>query len=266
MPDIRKAALEIREMDSLANMSSVIHSLNPLVKLIVTIAYIFIVASFGKYQLSGLFPMILYPAFLFSLSGISVKICMYKLRFMIPLVCAVGIFNPLIDRNILFSVGAISITGGMVSMITLMLKGILCICASFLLAATTPIDMICMSLRKLHVPKYIVSLILLTYRYIATMVEEVSIMNTAYQLRAPGQKGIKISAWGSFLGQLLLRSMDKAQDVYRSMQIRGYNGEFKYVRTVPLKRTDVIYFLACIVLFLIVRFINVAYLIGNVFV
>ena len=41
-----------------------------------------------------------------------------------------------------------------------------------------------------------------------------------------GQKGIHISVWGSFLGQLLLRSMDRAQALYESMELRGFCGEF----------------------------------------
>ena len=49
---------------------------------------------------------------------------------------------------------------------------------------------------------------------------------TAYALRAPGQKGIQFRAWGSLLGQLLLRSIDRAQLVYESMQLRGFAGSF----------------------------------------
>ena len=91
-------------------------------------------------------------------------------------------------------------------MITLMLKGVFALMASFLLIATTPMDSLCAALRKLHVPSLLVTLLLLTYRYVAVMLREVSVMTDAYHLRAPGQKGIHISAWGSFLGQLLLRS------------------------------------------------------------
>ena len=44
---------------------------------------------------------------------------------------------------------------------------------------------------------------------------------TAYALRAPGEKGIHFRAWGSLLGQLLLRSVDRAQLVYESMLLRA---------------------------------------------
>ena len=64
------------------------------------------------------------------------------------------------------------------------------------------------------------------YRYIILLLQEGSRLATAYALRAPGQKGIHFRAWGSLLGQLLLRSIDRAQLVYESMQLRGFAGAF----------------------------------------
>ena len=75
-------------------------------------------------------------------------------------------------------------------MITLMLKGVFWLMASFLLMATTKIDSLCAALRKLHVPAMLVSLLQLTYRYVGVMTEDLAVMTDAYHLRAPGQKGI----------------------------------------------------------------------------
>lgn len=113
-------------------------------------------------------------------------------------------------------------------MLTLVMKGVFCLLASFLLMATTTIEEICCALRQLHLPKTITSLLLLTFRYIGVLLSEVSVMQEAYSLRAPGQKGVHISAWGSFLGQLLLRSMDRAEALYESMELRGFCGDFSY--------------------------------------
>ena len=178
----------------LADQMSVIHSLHPLIKLLITVAYIITVVSFRKYDLSGLFVMVLFPIAAFEISGIPVSTCFYKLRVVLPLVCAVGLFNPFFDRQILFYLASVPISGGVISMSTLMLKGILCLMASFLLAATTRIDAICSALRILHVPSMIVTLLLLTFRYVSLMIEEAGIMSQAYSLRAPGQKGIHYKA------------------------------------------------------------------------
>ena len=138
--------------------------------------------------------------------------------------------------------------------------------ASFLLIATTPIDTLCAALRKLHVPGLLVTLLLLTYRYIGLMLREVAVMTEAYHLRAPGQKGIHISAWGSFLGQLLLRSMDRAEELYGSMLLRGFRGEFHYADIPACRASGVVFTAVCTAAFLTARYIPVTALLGSLFV
>ena len=263
MNKMDKALHELGEMDDLAAQDSPIHRLSPLAKLLTTIAYIVTVVSFHKYDLSGMAVMLLFPVLLFQISGIPVRTCFYKLRIVLPLVMAVGLFNPFYDRVPLLTIGALPVSGGVVSMLSLMLKGVLCLMASFLLIATTPIDSLCAALRKLHLPSMLVTLLLLTYRYVGVMTEELAVMTEAYQLRAPGQKGVHVSAWGSFLGQLLLRSMDRAQELYNSMQLRGYHGHFHYAPGRPFGLRDALYTLGCCAAFLLLRFVNIAELLGR---
>ena len=266
MNKAEKALSELGAMDELASQDSFIHELSAAVKLPVTIVYIITVMSFGKYDLSRLMPMVLLPVLLFQISGIPVRTCFYKLRIVLPLVMAVGLFNPFFDRQVFFYMGRVPVTGGVISMITLMLKGIFCLMASFLLVATTPFDSICAALRQFRLPKILVTLLLLTYRYISVMAEEVAVMTDAYHLRAPGQKGIHISAWGSFLGQLLLRSMDRAQELYSSMLLRGYDHEFHYAPSRPFKKQDAVYILLCVLFCVLMRTVNIAQLLGNMIV
>ncbi len=263
MNKMEKALHELTEMDDLAARSSPVHALHPTAKLLSTIAYIIVTVSFDKYDLGGLFPMLLWPVLLFEISGIPLRTCFYKLRIVLPLVMAVGLFNPLYDRAPMLLLGGTAVSGGVVSMLTLMLKGVFCLMASFLLMATTPIDSLCAALRRLHVPGMLVTLLLLTYRYVGVMTEELAIMTDAYHLRAPGQKGIHVSAWGSFLGQLLLRSMDRAQELYGSMQLRGYHEHFHYAPIRAFRLPDGLYTLACGAAFLLLRFVNLGRLLGG---
>ena len=262
MNQIDRAAFELREMDQLAVQDSPIHALHPLTKLLTTILYIAVTVSFHKYDLSGIVIMVLYPVLLFQLSGVSVRTCFRKLRIVLPLVCAVGLFNPFFDRAPMLRLGSLVISGGVVSMLTLVCKGVFCLMASFLLAATTRMDAICAALRKLHVPSLLVTLLLLTYRYVTLMVEELSVMTDAYLLRAPGQNGIHYRAWGSFLGQLLLRSMDRAEELYSSMQLRGFHGEFHYADVRPARAGDWMYLLVCAAAFALCRAFDLPALLG----
>ena len=263
MNKMQKALAELSEMDELAARKSPVHALHPAAKLLTTIAYILITLSFDKYDLSGIIPMVLWPVLMYQIGGVELRTCFYKLRIVLPLVMAVGLFNPLFDKEIMLTIGGVGVSGGVISMITLMLKGVFCLMVSFLLMATTKIDSLCAALRKLHVPAMMVSLLQLTYRYVGVMTEELAVMTDAYHLRAPGQKGIHISAWGSFLGQLLLRSMDRAQELYASMLLRGYHDHFHYADIERFKLRDALFMAGCILFFILLRYGNIAQLLGG---
>ena len=266
MSKLTKARSELLELDALAARNSPIHTLHPVAKLLTTIFYIYTVVSFPKYDLSGLTVMILYPVILYQAAGIRVSNCFYRLRIVLPLACMVGLVNPFLDQKVLLYLGTIPVTGGIISMLTLMLKGVFALMASFLLIATTPIDSLCAALRKLRIPSVITTLLLLTYRYIGLMLSEAAVMADAYRLRAPGQNGIHVSAWGSFIGQLLLRSMDRAAELYGSMQLRGFCGEFYYAGIKPLRIRDLIFMIVASAAFLCARYFDIAVLLDSLFV
>ena len=263
MNNMERALAELGGMDALAARDSRVHRLHPLAKLAVTLGYIAVTVSFHKYALSALVPMALYPVILFQMTGISAGACFRRLRFVLPLVLAVGLLNPLFDRAPMLMLGGTAVTGGVLSMLTLTLKGVMCLAASFLLVATTPIDALCAALRKLRVPQTLVTLLLLTYRSVGVMVEEAAVMTEAYRLRAPGQKGVHHSAWGSFLGQLLLRSMDRAEELYSSMQLRGFRGEFFYADARPFGAADGLWIAIWALAFALLRGFDVARLLGG---
>lgn len=229
MSRISDAVNDLHKMDMEAGKAGWLQGIHPLPKLLVTLYFILLTVSFGKYELAGLLKMGIYLIILFVIGDISIKLLIKRMKVVFLLVCMVGIANPFFDREAMFSLGTVTVTGGMVSAATLMLKGIFAVSASYLLMVTTSMEDICYALRKLHIPKTFVTILMLVYRYIILFLKEAERMTDAYMLRAPGQKGIHYKAWGTMVGQLLLRSMDRAQTVYDSMMLRGYNGEF-YLR------------------------------------
>lgn len=148
-------------------------------------------------------------------------------------------------------------------MMTLMMKGVFSVLASYLLIATTGIEKICYAMRLLHIPSVIVTQILFTYRYITVLLEEANRMMQAYALRAPNQKGVHYKVWGSLAGQLLLRSMDRAGEVYESMCLRGYKGEFCYKNRIKWKKKDCLYLIIWLGILIFLRMVPVMEAAGN---
>lgn len=255
MNRIERAMRELYAIDHEAASPGWLQSIHPLPKVLVTLTYLVVLLSFRKYQLTGVLLMGIYPIVLFLLGEISVARMGRRLWAILLLVSLIGIANPWFDRTPLFSLGSITLTGGVISLLTLMLKGLFAVSAAYLLIVSTTMDDICHVLRTLHVPSVLVTVLMLVYRYLMVFLKEAGRLSDAYALRAPGERGVRFQAWGSMIGQLLLRSIDRAEVVYESMQLRGFQGEFKARQDRPTRTMDTAYALFWIALFLILRWI-----------
>ncbi len=266
MSKIGNAIHEIHQMDTLAARDQWVNRIHPLVKFVLTVGYIMTVVSFPKYDVIGLAGMVVYPIAIFLLSELSFRESVRRLRLVLPLVCFVGILNPFFDRNVVL-IGGIRMSAGILSMLTLIMKGVFSVLASYLLIATTSVEKLCYAFRLLHIPKAMVTQFMLTYRYITVLLGEVNRITQAYSLRAPNQKGVHFKVWGSLAGQLLLRSMDRAEDVYESMLLRGYQGDYRYMQErIAMRWQDVVYLAVWAGLFALFRLCPVMLLIGGLFV
>ena len=186
----------------------------------------------------------------------------------VALLVLVGIANLFFDRAPVLTLGSVVLSGGAVTLLVLVVKGVLCFLAVYLLIATTGMERVCAALRQLHVPRVLVTTILLTYRYIVLLLQEGNRISTAYALRAPGEKGIHFRAWGSLLGQLLLRSVDRAQLVYESMMLRGYGWRDDPAPTrQPQKGSaaGTVFFVATLMYCILFRVIPIFELLGQLF-
>lgn len=266
MSRISNAARSMAKLDELARQDTWLNRIHPLPKLLVTLLYLILAVSWKPRQLTGILGMALYPFLLFEIGGLSFKGALYRLRIVLPVVCLVGILNPFFDREPVLTVFGITLSGGILTMLSLMVKGILTVLASYLLIATTPVESVCGALSMLHVPGILVTEFLLICRYVSVLLNEADRMTQAYALRAPGQKGIARIAWGSMIGQLLLRSMDRAGALYQSMCMRGFQGERPCFYMKRLRASDLLYLVIWSVVLILLRVFPVLELVGRLFV
>ena len=263
MNKLGNALYTIERIDESAHRDGFLQRIHPLAKLLTTILYLITVVSFSNYQLNGIAAMGLYLYVLFELSGLVFSQALYRLRIVLPLVMIVGIFNPFIDKTPVLQVFGFTITSGMISMLSLMLKGIYSVLATYILIATTPLEHLCYALRQLHLPRMLVTVFMLIYRYIGVILKQASTIWQAYSLRAPGQKGVHYKNWGTLTGNLLLKSIDLSSTLYQSMQLRGFADEFPLYRQDRFNRHDLIYLLAVTVLIVFLRFFPLFEVIGR---
>ncbi|WP_094605981.1 Energy-coupling factor transporter transmembrane protein EcfT [Sporomusa silvacetica DSM 10669] len=255
--------IDLRYLDALSNQNTFIHRLNPCVKLIAALSFIIAVTSFAKYEITGLLPFFLFPAVLLSLGNLPAAPIFKRLLLVAPFVLFIGIFNPLFDHTPITKIGAIVITGGWVSFFSITIRLCLTITTALILVATTGIDAIGSALLRIGVPKIIVVQLLFMYRYLHVLVEEFVRSTTAYSLRSFHGDGVQFRAWGSLLGQLLIRSIDRANRIYQSMLCRGFDGEVRLMRTSTLTTSDIGYLTFWMVFFVLIRCFDVPELLGK---
>ena len=124
---------------------------------------------------------------------------------------------------------------------TITLKSWLSVQAATLLVFTTPFHDLLEGLARLRLPKLMVAIISLMYRYLAVLTGEASRMMRARSSRMaemPGNKrpGIRWQARvvGNMVGALFIRSYERSERVYLAMQARGYSGHIAHVHERPL--------------------------------
>jgi cobalt/nickel transport system permease protein len=251
-------------LDSLSYDQTFVHRLDPRVKLLVSLVFIVLVVSFPKYEISGLIPFFAYPLFLISIGNIPFLYIMKKLLIVSPFVLFVGIFNPILDREIILSLGGTGIAGGWISFISIILKFTLTISTAFLLIATTSFVGICEALNRLRVPDIFVIQLLFLYRYLFVLLEEAFKMVWARNARSFGKKGYDMRTFTSLLSVLLMRTLQRAERIYGAMISRGYHGKIILSKTHRIDMTNVIFSVISIALFIVLRFFNFSEAIGTI--
>lgn len=263
MNSVSQAIYNLRIIDELAERKSVIHNLHPLSKLLSTLVFTIIVVSFGKYEIERLIPLLAFPVILLLLADIPVKPLFKRLLIASPIILGIGIFNPIFDNDPQTFLGIVLITGGWISFISLILKFILTIMSVLILISTTGMIQITEALESLKIPRLLAVQILLTYRYIYILVYELLQTLRAYSQRSGQYKGIKIKAAGPLIGGLLIRTHDRAHNVYLAMCQRGFNGDIHsgYEKRFIFK--DLLFMLLWSIFFIFVRYFDLPGFFGS---
>ncbi len=245
------------------------HRLNPVVKLLSTLAVLIAVVSFGRYEIGRIVPFVFYPAVLMAASETPYALLHKRAALALPFCLLAGASNIFFDSAAALTLGNVAISFGTLSFVSILLKTYLCVMAALLLVATTPVRELTDAMLALRVPRIFVTVFEMTYRYLGTLFEEAGGLRTAYLLRSAQQKGVEVRHMGSFVGSLLIRSFDRAERVYDAMKCRGYALQHAYAQKQGLRGHDIMFLLLIVSGCALLRFFDpvslLNHLIGGLF-
>lgn len=245
--------LEIGRMDELGRAESPIHRLEPKAKILVAAAFVAVVVSFERHEITALLPLALYPVSLVAAARLPAGYLARKVAIAAPFAVAIGAFNPLLDRAPVAAPWGGAIAAGWLSFASILLRFALSVGAALILVASTGIHRVCAGLGGLRLPRAFVVQVLFLYRYLFVIADEGLRMVRSVRLRSAGARSLPLGIYASLLGRWLLRSIDRAERIHRAMVARGFDGEIRVLERKAWGRAEFAFVILWIAFFLAAR-------------
>lgn len=224
MARLDHALQALRDLDDVAATARARGQADPRALLLTALACIVTTVSFERHTVAALLPLALFPLSLAVRAQLPWRLLKRTLLLAAPFVLMVGLFNPLLERETALWLGAVPVSAGWLSLLSILLRAAVAITTTLALVASTGMPALCNAMNCLRVPRALTLQLWLLYRYLFVLGAEASRMDTARRLRAGAQPRPNLATWAALLGQLLLRSVDRAQRLHQAMLARGFAG------------------------------------------
>jgi cobalt/nickel transport system permease protein len=146
---------------------------------------------------------------------------------------------------------------GLERLVSIALKSWLSVQMAILLTATTPLPDLLLAMRALRLPKLLVAILGLMWRYLAVLGDEAMRMIRAREARSGswndrsgGTLGWRAGVTGNMAGSLFLRGYERSERIYNAMLARGYDGTIRSFPLRPVPSRERV-FLLCVLLVLL---------------
>lgn len=219
-------------LDSLertAHRGSPLHRIDARAKLVVTVVFLLTMLSVPPGRLSELMLYFLFPILTAAMGGMRYPQIFRRSLAVVPFVALIGVFNLFYDRRAVFALGPVIVTGGWISLLSIILRGMLSVQALLILIGSTGFYRLCRSMQRLGVPAVFTTQLLFVYRYVCVLLQEALDMSRARDARSFGRRSYPLRIWGTLVGQLLIRTFDRAERIGCAMLARGFTGRIPAV-------------------------------------
>ncbi|MEM7595940.1 MAG: cobalt ECF transporter T component CbiQ [Cyanobacteria bacterium P01_A01_bin.83] len=219
-------------LDRYAYLDSPLHRWQQGYKLVGLLSLIF---AFAFIQHLWLLPiMVVITWILFSMSRIPVSFLWKRLRYPSWFILSVVILLPFISgNNVVWQFGNLAIKSeGCWQAVLISVRFFCILTVSLVLFGTAPFLSSIKAMRSLGLPRVIVDMTLLSYRYLEELGETLTTMQRAMKLRGFQPKGFKrrnLEVFAQLTGSILIRSYERSLRIYQAMILRGYGSQPKYI-------------------------------------
>lgn len=236
---------------------SPVHHLDPRTKIVLTLLYVILVVSTPPRELLA---FVIYGGLLswaVALSQVPLRHILWRASAVLPFsvlaACWLPFFGP--APYVSFWGGAIELSDpGLWKFAGVAMKSFLGASAAIFMTTVTPFSALLAGLRRLGMPSILVDMLSLTYRYLFVLFEEAMRLRRAATARGYRPTWLRQALLiGRLIGQLFIRSYERAERVYGAMVLRGYQGQLPLTHALRFTKTDTLALLLLIPLLVAVR-------------
>lgn len=234
-------------LDRYREGTSLIHRLDPRLKLVGTLAFIFVVTNIPARSWPAFLLMTGLALALMRMAEVPLVEALKRSSIALPFAGVVALSVPFTRAGTVLwqaRLGSwtLSVTdAGLALFLSVVVKAWLAVLISGLLVATTPFPKLLKAMRALHVPAALVSTISFMYRYLFVLVDEAMRMQTARDARSVGPGRTvwwRAKVLGGMIGSLFIRSYERSERIYAAMLSRGFAGEIRSLDQMTWQKRD----------------------------
>ena len=211
-----------------ATGNSIIHQLDPRIRVVLTSLYAFVVAL--SYHFPVLIVALVLSLVLIAISRVSITAVLKRIIWVNAFILLLWLLMPFMFKGeVLARIGPVAVyRPGVVLAAQITLKSYAILLAFIALIATMSFATLGHALYRLRVPEKIVHLLLMTYRYVFVIEQEYLRLVRAAKIRGfrPGTNSNTYRTYSYVIGMLFVRAAARAERVHQAMRCRGFKGKF----------------------------------------
>lgn len=192
----------------------------PVVPIIVFLANTFLILYFAKIPYRFYLKLLWYPVAIIALTCVIIAL-FFGYQEPLTEIDALGLRWTIFKDGIILGFATfLRVMGGLSS--------------QFFLVLTTPMTSILLILRKARIPKVLIEMSMLIYRYIFVFIEVMETMHAAQELRL-GYSGLKkrLRSTSLLIANLFMRTLEQGERTFTAMSARGYDGDIRILEDLP---------------------------------
>jgi cobalt/nickel transport system permease protein len=235
-------------IDKFAYQDSAIHRLDSRVKFLVVLVFTAVVISLPRTSLSILTCYAIGPFTVLVWAGIPLRFVFKQILLVSPFVLVLALSCPLYDKTpvaVNFGPFAWQSSIGWMRCFTILGKFTVTMLALIGLVSTTRFNDLLTGLQRLGLPRLLIIQLGFLYRYIFVLIDRAHHILRARAGRKLRNLGFReeLRTAAAMLGSLFIRSIDTAEHISIAMQARGFDGSWRTLSMMQIRRSDLLFVL-----------------------